>query len=287
LIKMLSLFRRSSHIGSKCLFNRMAQSKYFSTSSPNLDQYDPSQTKFLDESLILVDRNDKVIGKVSKVDAHLNSYYKTGEAHRAFSVFLFNQQNQLLIHQRSEKKITFPLLWTNSCCSHPLYNDEEIVEENYIGAKKAIRRRVQYELGYDLKDIQDLHFLGKIIYRAECDKTWGEHEIDCCFFIKRDFKASEFKYNKDEIQNIKWVGKDELMNFLATRYQKNERVTPWFGAIMHYKLFEWWDVLIKGDIQKYTPAKGVIDLNDYQKPIFTELKGIFKPCIAGIEPSNS
>jgi len=168
-------------------------------------------------------------------------------------------------------------LWTNSCCSHPLYNEEEIVEEDYIGAKKAIRRRVQTELGHDLKDINDLHFMGRIYYSAECDETWGENEVDNCFFIKRDFKPSDFNMNADEIEEMKWVGKNEIMQFLASRYTKNgEKVTPWFGAIMHYKLFEWWDVLNNGNLDKYVASNEIPDLNSFQKPIFLEHNGELK-----------
>ncbi len=112
-----------------------APSNAFSSSKIDLSKYDASQTKaFNEESLLLVDRNDNVVGNVSKVEGHLNSYNRAGGyAHRAFSVFLFNQNNELLLHQRSEKKITFPMLWTNSCCSHPLNTPEEMVEENYLG----------------------------------------------------------------------------------------------------------------------------------------------------------
>lgn len=109
----------------------------FSAQSSPIDfsKYDPSQTKFLDEDLILVDENDKVLNRISKVDGHLNTHNSKGPAHRAFSVFLFNKHNQLLIHQRSKKKITFPLLWTNSCCSHPLYTEKEMIEKDYIGTR--------------------------------------------------------------------------------------------------------------------------------------------------------
>jgi Isopentenyldiphosphate isomerase len=100
---------------------------------PNLAKYDNSQTKFMNEALILVDEQDQVIRKISKVEAHLNSFNVNGLAHRAFSCFLFNSENKLLIHQRSRKKITFPLLWTNSCCSHPLYNQEEMEEKDFMG----------------------------------------------------------------------------------------------------------------------------------------------------------
>ena len=71
--------------------------------------------------LILVDYNDKFISSVSKWDAHTNEYIMQKDAlpHRAFSIFLFNQQNQLLMQKRSIEKKTFPLCWTNTCCSHP------------------------------------------------------------------------------------------------------------------------------------------------------------------------
>lgn len=76
--------------------------------------------------------------------------------------------------------------------------------------------------------------MGKIYYSAESDQTWGEHErkeyfykinliflkVDYCFFIKRDFKPEDFKFSNDEIQEIKWVGKHEIMNFLAERQQQ-------------------------------------------------------------------
>jgi len=255
--------------------------------SLNLSQYDPSQTKFLDDGLILVDRKDKMIGKISKVEAHLNSYNETGNPHRAFSVFLFNQDHQLLLHQRSEKKITFPLLWTNSCCSHPLYTDEETVEKDYIGARNAIRRRVKFELGHDLLDVNDLQFMGKIYYSAKCDETWGEHEIDYCFFIQRDFRPEDFKFHKDEIQDLKWVGKDEILPFLEQKYREKEEVTPWFGAIMHYQLFKWWNVLINGELEKYEASHIIEDLNKYQKPIFTETDGIIMPTICEFETLKS
>ena len=100
---------------------------------PNLGKYDSSQTKYWDESLILVDENDHVMSRISKVEAHLNSFNNSGLAHRAFSVFLFNENNELLLHQRSRKKVTFPLLWTNSCCSHPLYNEDEMEEADNMG----------------------------------------------------------------------------------------------------------------------------------------------------------
>jgi len=59
--------------------------------------------------------------KKKKKKGHLNENIKEGLLHRAFSVFLFNSKGELLLQQRAQEKITFPLYWTNTCCSHPLY----------------------------------------------------------------------------------------------------------------------------------------------------------------------
>ena len=65
---------------------------------------------------------------------HLGSNIKAGLLHRAFSVFLFNTQGQLLLQQRAAAKITFPLCWTNTCCSHPLHIQNELEEKAQLGA---------------------------------------------------------------------------------------------------------------------------------------------------------
>ena len=87
---------------------------------------DPFQEALLSEQCILVDENDQEIGQASKRLCHLLDP-KTDKSplHRAFSLFIFNQSNELLLQQRSDTKITFPGRWTNTCCSHPLFVPEE------------------------------------------------------------------------------------------------------------------------------------------------------------------
>jgi isopentenyl-diphosphate delta-isomerase type 1 len=60
------------------------------------------------------------------ITGHLNTRINEGLLHRAFSVFLFNSEGKLLLQKRSDKKITFPDCWTNTCCSHPLYKADEM-----------------------------------------------------------------------------------------------------------------------------------------------------------------
>ena len=96
----------------------------------------------------MVDESDAVKGFETKRDCHLKAnIIEHGMLHRAFSVFLFNKKGDLLMQKRSDKKITFPGYITNSCCSHPLHNDEELEEYNNIGIRKAAKRRLSYELG--------------------------------------------------------------------------------------------------------------------------------------------
>lgn len=67
---------------------------------------------------------------------HLVSNIRQGMLHRAFSVFLFNSERKLLMQQRAAQKVTYPMYWTNTCCSHPLNSPDEVVEENQIGMRK-------------------------------------------------------------------------------------------------------------------------------------------------------
>ena len=112
------------------------------------------------ESLILVDDDDREIGFCSKAECHLGD----GLLHRAFSVFLFNSDGQLLIQQRSEHKPLWPLFWSNSCCSHP--RQSETVED-------AANRRVLEELNLRC----DLQFLYKFKYHAHYLDLGSEREF--------------------------------------------------------------------------------------------------------------
>ena len=91
---------------------------------------DEEQVRLMEEKVILLNEKDEVIGCASKKDSHLNTNINAGMLHRAFSVFLFNSRGELLMQQRSEDKITFPSFWANSCCSHPLHMESELLKTN-------------------------------------------------------------------------------------------------------------------------------------------------------------
>ena len=108
-----------------------------------------------------------------------------GLLHRAFSVFLFNDKNELLLQQRATEKITFPDMWTNTCCSHPLNLANETgstLPDAISGVKNAARRKLDHELGIKQEQVpyEDFRFLTRIHYKAPSDGKWGEHESKYC-----------------------------------------------------------------------------------------------------------
>lgn len=96
-----------------------------------------------------VDEQDNILDTLTKYESHrLNPATSKAPLHRAFSVFLINPDTQeLLLQQRSDLKITFPLLWANSCCSHPIAGLQEDTADIITGVAKAARRKLHHELG--------------------------------------------------------------------------------------------------------------------------------------------
>ena len=104
-----------------------------------------------------------------------------GLLHRAFSAFVFRPEDgKLLLQQRATEKITFPDMWTNTCCSHPLDDfEQEKIEKDQLGVRVAASRKLEHELGIPQLQtpIDKFQYLTRIHYLAPCgDGVWGEHE---------------------------------------------------------------------------------------------------------------
>jgi isopentenyl-diphosphate delta-isomerase len=142
-----------------------------------------------EEKVILVDKNDKEIGIGEKLQTH-----KKGELHRAFSVFVFNSKDELLLQKRAKSKYHSGGLWTNTCCSHP--KPGELIE-------KTIHRRLKEEMGFDCNLKQIFNFY----YKEKLDNIFFEHEWDYIFFGKFD---GEPMPNPEEVDDWKWISLEEL-----------------------------------------------------------------------------
>lgn len=207
---------------------------------------DPEQVRLMEERLILVDRKDQVIGNISKKDAHLIS--NDMPLHRAFSIFLFDSSGRLCLQQRAATKVTFPSYWTNTVCSHPLYNPTELGTDSSAveGAKRAVVRKLSHELGVIPGDISvdDLHYMTRILYRAECDDgIWGEHELDYVFFAQKDIPVEA---QPNEVSNVRYVTLPELKELFAqAETDPSLKLTPWFKHIVQSFTWDWWKVLLE------------------------------------------
>nr|AHA15363.1 isopentenyl diphosphate isomerase type 2 [Taraxacum kok-saghyz] len=212
-----------------------------------------------EDECILVDENDKVVGHDTKYNCHLMEKIEKGNMlHRAFSVFLFNSKYELLLQQRSATKVTFPLVWTNTCCSHPLYRDTELIDENALGVRNAAQRKLRDELGIPSEDVPVDEFtpLGRILYKAASDGKWGEHELDYVLFIVRDVNLSP---NPDEVKDIKYANPEQLRELVrkADGGEEGLKLSPWFKLIVDNFLFEWWDRVHKGTLNEAVDMKTI------------------------------
>ncbi|XP_026419321.1 isopentenyl-diphosphate Delta-isomerase I-like [Papaver somniferum] len=210
-----------------------------------------------EDECILVDENDNVVGHDSKYNCHLMEKIESENLlHRAFSVFLFNPKYELLLQQRSATKVTFPLVWTNACCSHPLYRESELIEENYLGVRNAAQRKLLDELGIPAEDVPVDEFtpLGRILYKAPSDGKWGEHELDYLLFIVRDVKMHP---NPDEVADVKYVNREELKDLVKKADAGEVKLSPWFRLVVDNFLFKWWDQVEQGTLQEAVDMKTI------------------------------
>jgi len=192
----------------------------------SLSELDSSQLEMMEEMCMAVDENDRVIDSVSKIECHRGK----GIRHRAFSVLIFDSEDRLLMQQRSSEKITFPGIWANSCCSHPL----DIENENgdpVEGVIHASKRKMLQELGIPLEVSSnwDFNHIGRFEYSCRWDDDWIEHEIDHVLIVRA---SPNLSINRNEIKDTKWLNHQEIIQMLECENEwKDAIVAPWFRMI--------------------------------------------------------
>lgn len=205
---------------------------------------DLEQINLMSEAIIGVDESDNEVRAVSKVEAH----HSSGILHRAFSVLLFDSNNRLLLQKRASHKVTFPNVWANSCCSHPLYSESERELGDALGVKRAAIRKLNQELGISESQvpISDFSFMTKMVYSSRMNEEWIEREIDHILVIKADVDVN---INENEVSDIKWVSQEELEAMLVAEVEGDGEIAPWFRCIASRLMTEeWWDAI--GDKEK-------------------------------------
>lgn len=159
------------------------------------------------EKVILVNEADKPIGLMPKLEAH-----QKGLLHRAFSVFIKNNQGELMLQQRAQHKYHSPLLWTNTCCSH-----QKVGESNIVAGK----RRLFEEMGFTT----ELQELFSFIYKAPFDNGLTEHELD---HVMLGTYNGAPNINLQEAADWKWIHPQAIKEELTLH---PNRYTAWFAII--------------------------------------------------------
>lgn len=160
----------------------------------------------IEEQVLLVNEQDEPVGTMGKLEAH-----QVGALHRAFSVFLFDDQGRLLVQKRAAGKYHSAGLWTNTCCSHPRPHE---------GLEQAARRRLMEEMGIDTPVEHRFSFL----YKADFTNGLTEHELDHVFFGRWNGPAEP---HPEEADDWKYITPEELEQDLC---RHPERYTVWLRA---------------------------------------------------------
>lgn len=160
-----------------------------------------------EELVVLVNHNDEQIGLMPKLEAH-----ERAMLHRAFSVFVLNDKNEIMLQQRAADKYHSPLLWTNTCCSHQRDGESNL---------EAGKRRLKEEMGFETP----LKELFSFIYKAPFDNGLTEHEFD---HVMVGYYDQAPVVNKDEVESWKWMSIDDIKQDIV---KSPQIYTEWFKII--------------------------------------------------------
>ena len=160
-------------------------------------------------SVILVDENDRELGIEDKLAAHQGG----GKLHRAFSIFILDDEDRILLQRRAKGKYHCPGLWSNSCCSHP---------QPGMSLLNSARQRLSVELGFTVPLVK----LGTVQYRLPMENGLTEWELDHLWLGRYNGPVVP---NPDEVENYKWIIFPELE---VDRPKNADVFTPWFPEIL-------------------------------------------------------
>jgi len=158
------------------------------------------------ENVVLLDETGSACGTAAKTAVH----HAQTPLHLAFSAYLFNESGQFLLTRRAESKRTWPGVWTNTCCGHPLPGEP---------VADSVRRRLRQELGIDTAEL--VLVLPGFRYRARMANGVLENEVCPVYAAYSDAAPAP---DPEEVAETRWVDWDEFCAAVAAGQQS---ISPW------------------------------------------------------------
>lgn len=164
------------------------------------------------DQVILVNELDEPVGVMDKIEAHRG----LAKLHRAVSVFLFNHKQEVLLQQRSAKKIVGAGQWANTCCGN--VRPGESYEE-------CAHRRLREELGISNVTLIPIQ---KFSYFAKCNEEFSEREMDQVFV---GYYSGQMVPNPDEVSASAWVGWTDFLAEVTGDKKEARNLAPWLSEM--------------------------------------------------------
>ncbi|KAL0239155.1 hypothetical protein PCE1_004846 [Barthelona sp. PCE] len=224
-----------------------------------MDRYNDEQRRFMiEDQVIVINEVDEPLSSSTKWDAHQVS---NPSLHRAFSILLIDENNELLLQKRACFKPTFPNLWTNTCCSHPLTPNEV---NGLQGVQDACIRKLYHELGVPTETFSpaDFKLSTKVLYMSP-DETTGlnlcEYELDYIVVCRCTRSEVTVESNDNEVSDVRWITLADLVQEFT---DVPETFTPWFSILVEHFLEDIMDkcknsldIVNDGVIHNFLPKK--------------------------------
>ena len=168
-----------------------------------------------EQSVVVVDAEDNEQGLENRLDAHTGE----GTRHRAFTSLLFDENDNILLAQRSPQKRLWDTFWDGTVASHPIQGQSQTA---------ATRERLEEELGVTPDQYDNLRVTDRFEYKRYYHDEGVEHEV--CAVLKATLLDRSLDSDPEEVGGLMWVPYERLHEH--PRWYRQLRLCPWFKIAM-------------------------------------------------------
>lgn len=157
----------------------------------------------MEEKLDVLNEFGEFTGKTAtREECHKNGFW-----HRAVYAFIIDQNSNVLLQKRSSSKKLWPDKWDVTVGGH--------VDAGEFG-RQALIRECKEELGIDVKDNEIKYLVGSTsVYKT---KDFINNHYDECYLITKDIDISKLKLQKEEVSEVKYFPREELLKRIDNDY---------------------------------------------------------------------